>query len=98
MLVSIQKVGEDSIVVSLFVDILDELTNTVSDGKIQISILIISALSQYYWDKAPWLAPAFTALTGAFNDDVQQQGPTFIVSLSPTQQTECILIVQHVNC
>ena len=41
MLVSIQKVGEDSIVVSLFVDILDELTNTVSDGKIQISILIL---------------------------------------------------------
>ena len=47
MLASIQRV-EDNIAVSLFVDILDELTNTVSDGKIQISILIISALSQYY--------------------------------------------------
>ena len=36
MLASIQRVGEDSIAFSLFVDILDELTNTVSDGKIQI--------------------------------------------------------------
>ena len=44
MLVSIQRVGEDSIAVSLFVDILDELANTVSDGKIQIYILRQGAL------------------------------------------------------
>ena len=31
----------ESIAVSLFVDILVELTNTVSDGKIQITILIL---------------------------------------------------------
>ena len=31
----------DSIAVSVFADILIELTNTVSDGKIQITILIL---------------------------------------------------------
>ena len=44
------QIGLDSIAVSLFVyDILVELTNTVSDGKIQITILILrqGALSRH---------------------------------------------------
>ena len=36
-----QQVRVDSIAVSLFADIFIELTNTVSDGKIQITILIL---------------------------------------------------------
>ena len=41
----------DSIAVSVFADIFIELTNTVSDGKIQITILILrrGALSILFW-------------------------------------------------
>ena len=41
----------DSIAVSVFADIFIELTNTVSDGKIQITILILrrGALSKSCW-------------------------------------------------
>ena len=47
--------GVDSIAVSIFADIFIELTNTVPDGKIQITILILrrGALSRVGWSD-PW--------------------------------------------
>ena len=40
-MLSMKRGNLDSIAVSLFADIFIELTNTVSDGKIQITILIL---------------------------------------------------------
>ena len=50
----------DSIAVSLFADIFIELTNTVSDGKIQITILILrrGALSRLALRGLGWLLGA----------------------------------------
>ena len=40
-MLSMKRGNLDSIAVSLFADIFIELTNTVSDGKIQITVLIL---------------------------------------------------------
>ena len=43
-MLSMKRGNLDSIAVSLFADIFIELTNTVSDGKIQITILILTTV------------------------------------------------------